>query len=273
MSSLLSPSRVTGALPRSLEVPQVRAAIEVLTKGEQPLAVFNELAECVEAGAYLDPRARSGEVIMDYLVKDAVEPGAVIDYKALRETKEELLLEWAGLFWAAGWGVQEHRESCPNDIERLTRIILTPPGVRAEGRYPLAAALAAVEQAGPTEGDKLRAALTAYGIPSFASSFVGVSYVLVAVDKATDEAAAENGLRLVIASDQYADRPAAEHDEPWSVLLYTPADDFEGEVFRAPSGLTLTEESAVTAWAVARWLDKEGAALLARHPRPATVPA
>ncbi|RZU28226.1 hypothetical protein EV284_6392 [Streptomyces sp. BK022] len=265
--------RTTGALPASLKSPQVRAAIAVLTEADRPLAVFNEHHECIEAGAYLDPRARSGEVVMDYLVQDAAEPGAAIDYKALRETREDLLLDWAGLFWAAGWGVQEYREGCPNDVERLTRIILTPPGVRAEGRYPLAAALAAAEIAGPSEGDKLCAALRAYGVPAFLQRYAGASHVLVAVDRTDDLADADAGLRLVISSDEYADRAATAHDEPWSVQLYTPADDFEGQVFRAPEGLTPVEESAVTAWAVARWLDKEGPVLLARHPRPATVPA
>ncbi|MER6616362.1 hypothetical protein [Streptomyces xantholiticus] len=146
--------------------------------------------------------------------------------------------------------------------------ILMPPAANPVTRYPLERAMAAADTAGPTEGDMLRAALAAYGIPSFAASWGGVSYLLVAVDHATDEGDAEAGLRLVISSGEDAARPAEEHDEPWSAQLCAPDDDWVGEVFRAPVGLTTAEESAVTAWALARWLDREGPALLELHPRP-----
>ncbi|MGW2550030.1 hypothetical protein [Streptomyces sp. NPDC001635] len=132
----------------------------------------------------------------------------------------------------------------------------------AANLYPLDVALAAADTAGPTEGDMLRAALGAYGIPSFPGSFDGVSYVVVPVDRTEDEDAAEEGLRLIVASGEVAHRPAAEHDEPWNAELCTADHEWAGEVFCAPVGLTPAEESAVTAWAIARWLDRDGAKLL-----------
>lgn len=143
----------------------------------------------------------------------------------------------------------------------------------AANLYPIERALAAADTAGPTEGDMLRAALAAYGIPSFRGSFDGVSYVVVPVDRTGDEAAAEEGLRLIVASGEAVHRPAAEHDEPWTAELCTADHEWAGEVFCAPVGLTPAEESAVTAWAIARWLDGTGAELLEQHPRPAAVTA
>ncbi|HLL33853.1 MAG TPA: hypothetical protein VK545_08160 [Streptomyces sp.] len=132
---------------------------------------------------------------------------------------------------------------------------------------PLETALAAAAAAGPTEGDKLRAALDAYGVPSFPAGGVsdgGVTYVLVAVDQTRDEDAAHTGPRLHIAFGEDANRPAADHDEPWTVHLYTAGGDWEAALFTAPGGLDVDEESAITAWFLVRWLRDNAH----RYPRP-----
>ena len=132
-------------------------------------------------------------------------------------------------------------------------------------RPSIEAAVTAAEKAGPTEGDKLRAALAVYGISSFPFPVNegGVSYVLVAVDRTSHEGDAVTGPHLAIASGEAVERPAADHDKPWNANVYAGDGTRLAHAFTAPTGLTVDEESAVTAWALVRWLDANAA----RFPR------
>ncbi|MEU2264990.1 hypothetical protein ABZ568_00750 [Streptomyces olindensis] len=116
------------------------------------------------------------------------------------------------------------------------------------------AAKDAAATGGPTEGGMLRAALAAYGIPSFYAEDGGVSYVLVAVDRTDDEGAAHTGPRVLLHSGEDAGRPADQHDEPWAASLYAADGEYINELFTARPGLPLAEECATTALSLACWL-------------------
>ncbi|MEU1853934.1 hypothetical protein ABZ499_32925 [Streptomyces sp. NPDC019990] len=105
------------------------------------------------------------------------------------------------------------------------------------------------------EGGKLVVALGEFGIPAFLHKDRGVSCVLVAVDRSSDENRAHTGPRVLISSGEHALRAAGEHDEPWAGHLYGADGTYIDGVFEAPSGLTLPEECAEAALRLAVWLD------------------
>ncbi|MEU1824226.1 hypothetical protein ABZ502_17585 [Streptomyces abikoensis] len=156
-----------------------------------------------------------------------------------------------------------HDDDCPSVADGTpftARLTSTPrperhPAVITPARYSLDVALAAVTSAGPSEGDVLRAALTACAIPSYKANDGGTSCVLVPINRTANEGDAHTGVKLLISSGEDAERPAEAHDEPWSAHLYGPENDFIDSVFTAPDFLSLDEESALTAWAVLRWLE------------------
>lgn len=121
----------------------------------------------------------------------------------------------------------------------------------------------AAANAGPTEGDKLRAALATFGIPSFFVDDRGVTYVLVAVDRAADEEEAHCGPRVSLHSGEDAMRPADQHTQPWTASLYAADGSYLDEPFVAEPGLPLDEECATAALSMACWL----AAHAHRYPR------
>ncbi|SEE83142.1 hypothetical protein SAMN05216483_6696 [Streptomyces sp. 2131.1] len=115
--------RALGCLPGSVDVPQVKAAIRLLTHDGQPLAAFDERDRCLSAGAYLDPRRETGEVVLEFLAEHRPAAGR----KELADEQERVTLEYAALFRMAGWTVQEFQERDHTGQERLARLILTPP--------------------------------------------------------------------------------------------------------------------------------------------------
>ncbi|MGX1267995.1 hypothetical protein [Streptomyces phaeoluteigriseus] len=112
----------SGCLPASADAPQVKAALRLLTDDGQPLAVFAPVGACVSGGAYLDPRRDTGEVVLAYCGEDGKTTN-----KHERDERELTTREYAGLFRAAGWSVNEYRENDQAGTERLARLILTPP--------------------------------------------------------------------------------------------------------------------------------------------------
>ncbi|MDQ0961987.1 MULTISPECIES: hypothetical protein [unclassified Streptomyces] len=112
----------------------------------------------------------------------------------------------------------------------------------------------AAAKAGPTEGDKLRAALTAFGIPSFFADDRGVTYVLVAIDRTANEEEAHTGPRVFLHSGEDAMRPADQHTQPWTASLYAADGSYIDEPFVAEHGLPLDEECATAALTMACWL-------------------
>ncbi|MEU6462192.1 hypothetical protein [Streptomyces sp. NPDC046976] len=112
-----------GHLPGGADVPQVKAAVRLLTHDGQPLAAFDEGDRCLSAGAYLDPRRETGEVVLEFLAEHRTSTG----WEELCAERLRVTLEYADLFRVAGWTVQEFRERDHTGRERLARLILTPP--------------------------------------------------------------------------------------------------------------------------------------------------
>ncbi|MET9321955.1 hypothetical protein ABZX75_17435 [Streptomyces sp. NPDC003038] len=112
----------------------------------------------------------------------------------------------------------------------------------------------AAAKAGPTDGEKLIAALGAYGIPAFLAEDCGVSYVLVGVDQTADEGEAHTGPKVFLYSGENADRTAAEHDEPWTAALYDGDGEYVCQLFTAQAGLPIEAECAHATLCLAAWL-------------------
>ncbi|MGW3445641.1 hypothetical protein [Streptomyces sp. NPDC001076] len=107
---------------------------------------------------------------------------------------------------------------------------------------------------GPVEGDMLCGALARFEIPAFLAEDRGISYVLVAVDRTTDEVDAHTGPRILLHSGEHAMRPADQHDEPWTASLYAADGEYVDELFTARPDLPLAEECANAALNLACWL-------------------
>jgi hypothetical protein len=149
--------RPLGSLPGSDDVPQVKAAIRLLTHDGQPLAAFDERDRCISAGAYLDPRRETGEVVLEFLAEHRPSAGR----EELRAERVRVTLEYADLFRVAGWTVQEFRERDHTGRERLARLILTPPA--------------------PTARERMTAALAEYGITAHRDEDAGNSWLVIPV--------------------------------------------------------------------------------------------
>lgn len=104
-----------------------------------------------------------------------------------------------------------------------------------------------------TEGDVLRAALGALGYSVYADEERGFTWLVVPLDPDTAEADMYDGLHFRISSGERADRPATEHDEPWGAGLHNSEADHILTLDAAPDGLTLAEESAHCARAIAQY--------------------
>jgi hypothetical protein len=136
----------------------------------------------------------------------------------------------------------------------------TPFHLTAQHGYAKKAAAAA----GPRDGDKLIAALAEFGIPAFLHrDDGGISYVLVAVDRSSDEGEAHTGPKVYLYSGENADVDPADHEEPWVAALYDADSEYLDELLVAPSGLDLAAECAEAALRLAVWLDANAD----RHPR------
>ncbi|MFE4582377.1 hypothetical protein [Streptomyces chartreusis] len=147
--------RPLGCLPQSVDVPQVKAAIRLLTHDGQPLAAFDERDQCISAGAYLDPHRETGEVVLELLAEHRPTTAREeLDAERVRVTGE-----YADLFRVAGWTVQEFREGDHTGRERLTRLILTPPA--------------------PTAHERMTAALAEHGITAHRDEDAGNSWLVI----------------------------------------------------------------------------------------------
>lgn len=157
MSTTARPAAIVyGALAAHLTVPQVAAAIRVLTQAGKPLAAFRG-SHCIGNGAYLDPRVHSGKAVLTYLLEDGKTRGSHLAVRANeRAVAARLLNDWAALFRASGWAVDRYLETDRHDGYRLVRLGLTPPAEAVPGRVltPLEhhAAWHAIEGAAGEEG-------------------------------------------------------------------------------------------------------------------------
>ncbi|MFJ4084975.1 hypothetical protein ACIP2Z_39280 [Streptomyces iakyrus] len=149
--------RPLGCLPGSVDVPQVKAALRLLTHDGQPLAAFDERDRCISAGAYLDPRRETGEVVLEFLAEHR--PSA--EYEELCDERLRVTLEYADLFRVARWRAGEVWERDHTGRERLARLILTPPL--------------------PTARERMTAALAEHGITAHRDEDAGNSWLVIPV--------------------------------------------------------------------------------------------
>lgn len=149
--------RPLGCLPGSVDVPQVKAAIRLLTHDGQPLAAFDERDRCISAGAYLDPRRETGEVVLELLSEHRPTAG----WEERCDERLRVTLEYADLFRVARWRAAEVWERDHTGRERLARLILTPPL--------------------PTARERMTAALAEYGITAHHDEDAGNSLLVIPV--------------------------------------------------------------------------------------------
>ncbi|MFF7415649.1 hypothetical protein [Streptomyces lydicus] len=134
-----------GCLPDSADVPQVEAALALLIRDGKRLAAFDGTHHCVSAGAYLDPRRSTGEVVLGHCSEDRQDHcgrTTMWDSEELHAERERILTAYADLFRVADWTVQEFRERDRAGRDRLARLILTPPPAPRTARERMTAALA-----------------------------------------------------------------------------------------------------------------------------------
>ncbi|MFF4188144.1 hypothetical protein ACFYZ9_33615 [Streptomyces sp. NPDC001691] len=108
----------------------------------------------------------------------------------------------------------------------------------------------------PNEGDVLRAAFAAYGWPAFDDGEGGVTSIVVPLDPATPEDATYGPRRIVIDSDERADRAVTEHGAPWSAHLYDEEGNYVDEVFTTPEGADAAHDAAACAAGVVAWIEQ-----------------
>ncbi|MDH6544146.1 hypothetical protein [Streptomyces sp. SPB4] len=74
----------------------------------------------------------------------------------------------------------------------------------------------------PTEGDLLRDELAVLGRHAFPGEEGGMTFLIMAADPGApdDEDAAYGVLHILMYAGERADRPAADHREPWSAHLH-----------------------------------------------------
>ncbi|MEU9925058.1 hypothetical protein AB0H51_27885 [Streptomyces griseoluteus] len=107
-------------------------------------------------------------------------------------------------------------------------------------------------QIAPNEGAVMAAALKAYGWSSFEDGD-GCSYLALPVDPATPAGEVYGGPYMTIQSGEAADRPVSAHDEPWVLRLVRPGGESGTALYTGNPALTLAEDSAACARAVAEY--------------------
>ncbi|MGW2074233.1 hypothetical protein ACWCPK_38330 [Streptomyces sp. NPDC001953] len=238
------------------------------------LDVLQEARDLMEAEDF-----RLSATVLDYAVAPAL--GGVPDMKPLNAIAEQLARQDLDLQARRRALIEhEHLDAKSNETvsaalgalavlhfkhERLAAIVAADnarPCHRGKAPYHLAALQGQAEKAaaaaGPTDGDKLIAALAVYGLPGFLVEDSGISYVLVAVDRTADEGQAHTGPKVYLYSGENADLPTDEHEEPWTAALYGGDGEYSNELFTAQAGIPLDAECAHAALCLASWLTAHG---------------
>ncbi|WP_225638972.1 hypothetical protein [Streptomyces solaniscabiei] len=162
MSTTAHPAVAYGT--ENLTVPQVDAAICVLTQACKPLAAFRG-RRCIGNGAYLDPAHPHQPGRSDLPVGSRPAPAKHVRAKE-RELNARILADWADPFQAEGWSVDGYLETDHYDTYRLVRLRLTLPADAVPGRRVLTslehhAARHAIESSAGEEGADPAAILSA----------------------------------------------------------------------------------------------------------------
>jgi len=123
----------TGCRPGALTLPQVRAALILLTRADLPLAAIADTGHIVRSGAYLDPRSHTGEVVLSYESEwaDWVFNRSHADRMRRATVTKEAADSYRRLFAdETDWQVTECAD--PNTGGPLPRFILKPPAFTCE---------------------------------------------------------------------------------------------------------------------------------------------
>ncbi|MDJ0344261.1 hypothetical protein QMK19_29060 [Streptomyces sp. H10-C2] len=112
--------------------PAVRAARAILTRAALPLATLNATGHTLSAGAYLDPRSATGEIVVSYehAHDDATSSEDYHDTMRRSWAIKDAANAYRRAFKAAGWQV-----TTLNDFRmgsNLPRLIITPPPLTCE---------------------------------------------------------------------------------------------------------------------------------------------
>lgn len=123
-----------------------------------------------------------------------------------------------------------------------------------------------------TEGDLLIAELARRGRRAYLGGDRGVTFLIMTADPDApdDEGSAYTTAHLLMYAGEHADRPAAEHTEPWSAHLHDAEGNYVDTLF-AGVGTPLDAETdtALFATQVCDWLDDRRRATARLEPTPA----
>jgi hypothetical protein len=124
-----------------------------------------------------------------------------------------------------------------------------------------------------TEGDLLIAELARRGRRAYLGGDRGVTFLIMTADPdaSDDEGSAYTSAHLLIYAGEHADRPAAEHNEPWSAHLHDAEGNYVDTLFEG-SGTPLDAETdaALFATQVCDWLDDRRRATARTDSTPTT---
>ncbi|MGW7596104.1 hypothetical protein ACWGK9_44550, partial [Streptomyces rubiginosohelvolus] len=102
-----------------------------------------------------------------------------------------------------------------------------------------------------TEGDALRAALTAYDLPAYDDTDGPASWLCVPLEPFISHEETHESPHFRISSQKHADRPASRHGERWTAAFYDENGWHVTTLDASPEGSTLAEDCAHVACAIA----------------------
>lgn len=116
-----------GCMPASQDVPEVRAALAVLVEAGLPVALFAPSGHNPGAGAYLDPRTETGEVVLSYEAswEDRRFNDSYGDRMRRAMVRKYATEDYRRVFSVAGWRVAEVTD--PRVGGSVPRLIIKPP--------------------------------------------------------------------------------------------------------------------------------------------------
>ncbi|MGW1783891.1 hypothetical protein ACWCQQ_32970 [Streptomyces sp. NPDC002143] len=168
--------------------------------------------------------------------------------------------EWRGGSWAAENSVILPADRVEEMLDTWSRVLQAHILRDATGTYTVATPdnfiqLCPLEEPTPKEGDVLRAALTAYVLPSSPMWECGINYLVVPLDITATGDRIHTGPRLFITSDEDIERPVDAHDAPWTVSLHDADGEYIQQIYSSPKHpMGIAEECVHCAKSVAAWL-------------------
>lgn len=101
-----------------------------------------------------------------------------------------------------------------------------------------------------TEADVMSAALRAHGYPAYPYEEGGITALAVPLNPTVCDDDVQDHPHVLIASGERADRPVAEHDEPWSASLFEADHEFVDTLFAGDPAHSIREDARRCAAAI-----------------------